>query len=321
MQASTPGVNVGIDVAKRQIEVAIRPLGEGFGVPRTAAGLTTLIARLQTLAVRRVVIDATGGLERPVVAALAGAALPVVVVNPRQLRDFARALGRLAKTDRIDAEVMARFAELVQPETRPLPSPESQALRALVARRQQLVAMVVMERNRRHATADARLVATIDAHLAFLEQALAELDRQLADSVRAVPAWQERAEILTSVPGIGAVIASRLLAELPELGRLGRRQLASLAGVAPVSHDSGQLRGRRAIRGGRRGVRQALYMAALVGSRRNPVLKACYERLRRAGKAPKVALVACMRKLLAILNALVRAGRPWQHAATTALPS
>ena len=258
-----------------------------------------------------IVLEATGGFETTVAAALAGAGLPLAVVNPRQIRDFARALGRLAKTDAIDAKVIALFAERIEPPARPIASPEAQRLGELVARRRQIVEMIGMEQNRRRRVGDKRLVKRIDRHVAFLERELAEVDDEIDAGVRASPAWREAEELLVSVPGVGPVTARTLIAELPELGQIDRRKLAALAGVAPINRDSGTWRGHRMIAGGRTTVRTVLYMAALAASRHNPLVKATYQRLVARGRPKKVALIACARQLLTILNAIVRDGRPW----------
>lgn len=312
---TNPPVFVGIDVAKDRLDVHVLPMGHAFALPRDGEGLASLIERLRPLAPALIVLEATGGFETVVTAALAGADLPLAVINPRQIRDFARAIGRLAKTDAIDAAVIARFAERIRPAIRPLPDAERRTLAELVARRRQLVAMIVAETNRRRRIADARLARRIDRHLAWLQAELTATDTDIDARVRRIPAWQEAASLLTSVPGVGPVVSRVLLAELPELGTLDRRKIAALAGVAPVNHDSGQTRGRRAIRGGRSGVRSALYMAALVASRCNPVIRDLYQRLLARGTAKKAALVAGMRKLLVMLNAILRSGQPWRNAA------
>jgi transposase len=302
---------VGVDVAKGWLDVAVRPGGEAWRVANDAAGLAGLAGRLGALGPTLVVLEATGGLELPAAAALAAAGLPVAVVNPRQVRRFAQAVGRLAKTDRLDAAVLAHFADAVRPEPRPLPDVAARELGALVARRRQLVEMLVQEKQRRRA-AGGRVGAAVQRHVRWLEDELAAADRELGGAVRASPAWREADDLLRRVPGIGPVASATLLAGLPELGALGHRQIAALVGVAPLNRDSGTLRGRRAAWGGRAPVRAALYMAALVATRRNPVIRARYARLLAAGKPKKVALVACMRKLLTILNAMLRDRAPWQ---------
>jgi transposase len=304
----------GIDVAKDTLDVHVRPTDEAFQSANDEAGIRELVTRLQGLAPTLIVLEATGGYEVAVAAALASAGLPVAVVNPRQIRDFARATGQLAKTDRLDAAANARFAEAVQPEVRPLPSAEAQALGELMARRRQLVDMLGAERNRHGQVRDRRLQRRIGAHVEWLRKAVAEVERDLNDTIRSSPVWREKDELLTSVPGIGDVTAHTLIADVPELGGLTRRRIAALIGVAPLSRDSGTLRGRRMIAGGRPAVRRVLYMAALVAVRYNPVIAAFYTRLTVAGRPKKVALVAAMRKLLTILNAIVRDHRPWQPA-------
>ena len=289
----------------------LRPSDEAFAVARDGKGLENLVERLAALDVSLVVLEATGGFETTVAAALAGAGLPIAVVNPRQIRDFARALGKLAKTDAIDAKVIAIFAEKIRPQARPIASQEAQRLAELVARRRQIVEMIGMEANRRKRAADKRLGKKIDRHLAFLEKELAEVDADIDAGVRASPAWRETEDLLTSVPGIGPVTARTLIAELPELGRLDRRKLAALVGVAPFNRDSGTWRGHRIIGGGRTSVRNALYMAALVATRYNPLVKANYQRLVARGRPKKVAIIACLRQLLTILNAIVRDAKPW----------
>jgi transposase len=305
---------VGIDVAKDQLEVPLRPTGEQFIVATADASLAGLAARLQTHPPTIVVLEATGGDEVPVAAALGSAGLPVAVVNPGQVRAFARAVGQLAKTDRLDAQVLALFAARVRPPARPLATEQALALGALVARRRQLVDMLGAERHRRQQVRERRLQRQLTAHITWLEKALRDLERDLNDMVRDSPLWRDTENLLTSVPGIGDVTAHTLIAELPELGHLGRRQIAALVGVAPLNRDSGTLRGRRMIAGGRATIRRVLYMATLVAAHHNPVIGAFYRRLVDAGRPKKVALVAAMRKLLTILNAIVRDHRPWQPA-------
>ena len=303
---------VGIDIAKDQVDVHVRPTDERFQLSRTDAGLAELVARLQPLGPRLVVLEATGGYEIPVAAALASAGVPVAVVNPRQIRDYARATGQLAKTDALDARLMALFAEAVQPEVRPLPTPEAQALGALVTRRRQLVDMLGAERNRHHQARDLRLQRRIATHIRWLTKALAEIEADLGTHIRSSPIWRERDDLLHSVPGVGDVTAHTLIADLPELGHLGRRKIAGLVGVAPMNRDSGHWRGRRTIAGGRPAVRSVLYMATLTAVRFNPAIAQFYQRLVAAGRPKKVALTAAMRKLLTILNAMLRDQRPWQ---------
>lgn len=307
-------VFIGIDVSKDRLDVHLRPSGESVAVARDGDGLDQLVTRLKDLAPALIVLEATGGFERTVAAALAGAGLPLAVVNPRQIRDFARAIGRLAKTDALDAEAIALFAERVRPETRPLAGPDAQALAELVARRRQVVEMIGMESNRRRQARGQRVRRMIDATLKTLEAQLVELDRDIGDTIKGSPAWRATEDLLTSVPGIGDVTARTLIAHLPELGRLDRRRLAALVGVAPINRDSGHMRGHRAIAGGRPAVRNVLYMATLTAIRWNPVLKTHYAQLVERGRPKKVAIVACMRRLLGILNAIVRTKSPWQNA-------
>lgn len=302
---------VGIDVAKAQLDIALRPTGERWAVPNDETGIAALVGRLQAVQPTLIVLEATGGYHRAVVAALAAAALPLVVVNPRQVRDFAKATGQLAKTDALDARAVAHFAEAVRPALRPLPDAQTAELRALLARRRQLIAMRTAEQNRlEHASP--RLRADIVAHIAWLDQHVATLDDDLDTTLRASPVWRERETLYRSVPGIGPVCARTLVLDLPELGTLSRQRIAALVGVAPLNRDSGTLRGTRTTWGGRAHVRATLYMSTLVAVRYNPVLKAFYQRLCTAGKAKKVALTACMRKLLTILNAMVKHQKPWQ---------
>jgi transposase len=308
---SAPQCFVGIDVAKAQLDIAVRPTGDRWSVPNDEAGIATLVAQLQAAAPMLIVLEATGGSHRATVAALTAAGLPVVVANRRQTRDVAKATGQLAKTDALDARALAHFAEAVRPTPRPVPDAQTEALRALLTRRRQLVAMHTAE-SHRLSTAPAAVQADITAHLAWLDQRLATLDEDLDTTLRASPVWREREPLYRSVPGIGPVSARTLLFDLPELGPLSRQRIAALAGVAPFNCDSGTMRGRRAIWGGRAPLRATLYMATLVAVRHNPVRKAFYERLLAAGKAKKVAWTACMRKLLTILNAMVKQQTPWQ---------
>ena len=307
-------IYAGIDVAKDRLDVHVRPSREAFAVTRDGKGLAGLVERLQALSPALIVMEATGGFETVVAGALGGAQLPLAVVNPRQIRDFARAIGRLAKTDALDAEVIALFAECVPVEPRPLPDAQARHLSELVARRRQLIEMMTMERNRRRALTNPRLLKSVDRLLATLQQELTDLDSDLDDTIRGTPAWREMEDLLMSVPGVGDKLARTLIADLPELGRLSRRQIAALVGVAPLNRDSGTMRGRRTTWAGRAKVRATLYMAALVASRRNSVLAPFYQRLLQAGKAKKLALTAVMRKLLTILNAMVRDGTTWQNA-------
>lgn len=307
-------VTVGIDVAKARLDVAVRPSGEQWHVANDEAGVAALAERLAAFGPTLVILEATGGLERLAAAALAAAGLPVAVVNPRQVRDFAKAVGQLAKTDRLDAQLLARFGADVRPSPRPLPDAAQQDLAALLARRRQLVGMLTAERQRL-GTARPAVRARVQAHVRWLERELAAVDDDLGRALRASPVWREQEDLLRSVPGVGPVVALTLLAELPELGTLDRKRIAALVGLAPVACDSGTLRGKRLVWGGRGRVRAALYMAALTATRHNPVLRAFYGRLLAAGKAKKVALTAAMHKLLLILNAIVHTRTPWQQPA------
>lgn len=303
---------VGIDVSKDHWDVHILPQGEAFRVDATADGAQTLLDRLRALTPAGIVLEATGGYEGPLAAQLWAADLPVAVVNPRQVRDFARAVGRLAKTDTIDAAILARFAEAVRPRCQAPHTEAEQAVRDLVARRRQLVGIRTAERNRlAQARPKSEVARSIEVVLRLLDRQIAEIDERLDKTIRHTPVWQEKNDLLRSVPGVGPGTATMLLATLPELGRLNRRQIASLVGVAPVNRDSGRMRGRRTTWGGRAHVRAALYMPTLAATRFNPVIRAFYRRLRDAGKPAKVALTACMRKLLVILNALLRQGTHW----------
>ena len=301
---------VGIDVSKAQLDVAVRPTGQRWVVSYDQTGIEGLIPQIVDLEPALVLLEATGGLELPLVAALAAAALPVVVVNPRQVRDFARATGTLAKTDTLDAGVLAHFADAVRPEVRPLKDAETQVLNSLTARRHQVMTMLVSEKNRL-GTAIGAVSPRIEAHIAWLEQELSDLDKGLRQTLRRSPVWREKDDLLRTVPGVGEQISLTLLANLPELGTLNRRQIAALVGVAPYNRDSGTLRGKRAVWGGRSRVRAVLYMGALVASRHNPAIRDFYQRLLAAGKPKKVALVASMRKLLVILNGMLKHGSPW----------
>lgn len=302
---------IGIDVAKDHLDVHILPTGEAFRLPHDGPGLTTLLDRVRPLAPTLLVLEATGGYEIPVAATLAGAGLPVAVVNPRQVRDFARATGQLAKTDPLDAHVIARFAQAVRPTPRPVPDEQARALGELVARRRQLVDMLGAELNRRRLLREPRVRRQLDAHIGWLEDALRRLDHDLTTLLRATPAWREAEDLLRSVPGIGPITATTLIASLPELGRLDRRRIAALVGLAPFARDSGAFRGRRMITGGRAPIRKVLFMATLTAIQHNPAIAAFYRRLVATGRPGKVALTAAMRKLLTILNAILRDRRPW----------
>lgn len=308
---TTPGTFIGIDVAKRQLDVAERPSGARWSATNDVAGIAGLVERLRAMApVALIVLEATGGYEMALVAALTTAQLPVVVVNPRQVRDFARALGKLAKTDTIDAGVLAQFAEAVRPEPRALPDELTQELQGGVARRRQLLDMLGAEEHRLALSARA-IRPQIQHHIEWLRRQLADVDTALQSRIRTSPVWRENENLLRSAPGVGPVLATTLLADLPELGRLNRRQIAALVGLAPLNWDSGQLRGTRHIWGGRAAVRTTLYMATLAAVRCNPVIRAFFARLSAAGKPRKVALVACMRKLLTILNAMMQRRAAW----------
>lgn len=305
---------IGVDVSKAWLDCACEPTREVWREPNDAAGIAQLVTRLQQLAPVLVVCEATGGLERPLATALAAGGVPAVTVNPRQARDFARATGQLAKTDRLDARALARFAGAVRPPVRRLPSVDERTLAATMGRRQQLLMMLVAERNRLRALAPEASTESRDVqqHIRWLVAHLERAATRATTHVLQSSTLQERELLLRSVPGVGPVVAQTLLASLPELGALNRRRIAALVGVAPLNRDSGTLRGRRAVWGGRANVRAILYMAALVASRHNPILRAGYERLVAAGKPKKVALTACARKLLLILNQIVKTGTAWQ---------
>lgn len=305
-------IYVGIDVSKDRLDVAIRPGGESFAVGRNGAGIDDLIARLAARPPTRVAIEATGGFETIVAAGLAGAGLPVVVVNPAQVRSFANALGKRAKTDPIDAMVIAHFAEATKPQVRALPDATTRLLADLVARRRQIVDMIAAESQRARRVSHARLKKSIARLHKALEKELSELDGDIGDHVRGSPAWAEKEDLLASVPGIGPTIARSLIADLPELGRLDRRQIAALAGLAPWTRQSGQWRGKSFIGGGRASVRRVLFMGAMVAARFNPQLKTFRDKLVAAGKPKLVAIIAVARKLLTILNAILRDNTPWQ---------
>jgi transposase len=307
-------ITVGIDVSKDRLDVAVHPSGEAFIVERNAAGLDVLVGRLRDLSPQIVALEATGGFETIAAAALAAAQLPVVVVNPAQIRSFAKALGQRAKTDPIDAAVIAHFAAATRPQVREMPDAATRLLADLVARRRQIIDMITAERQRERRITVARLRKSIARVVKTLETELSDLDTDIGDAVRGSPAWREKEDLLASVPGVGPIIARTLIAELPELGRLGRRQIAALAGLAPFTRQSGQWRGKSFIGGGRTAVRTVLFMGALVAKRHNPVLKAFFDRLRAAGKSKMAALIAVARKLLTILNAILRDNRPWQTA-------
>jgi transposase len=305
-------VFVGIDVAKADLAVAVRPQTEAWIVPNDDKGIQDLVARVRAIAPTLLVLEATGGYERPLVAALAAASLPLVVANPRQVRDFARATGQLAKTDSIDASILALFAERVRPEPRPLSDDATQALDALLTRRRQLLEMLVAERNRlTHARPAIR--RDIAQHVRWLERRLRDVDTDLDQAIQTSPVWRAKENLLRSAPGVGPVLSRTLIGDLPELGTLNRKQIAALVGVAPLARDSGTLKGKRLVWGGRAPVRAVLYMAALVATRRNPIIRRFYQRLLATGKPKKLALTACMRKLLTILNAMMRTQTTWRQ--------
>jgi transposase len=305
-------VVVGIDVSKDKLDVCLRPAGDVFAVSRNAAGLSELVERLKGLSVALIAVEATGGFETVVAASLASAGLPVAVVNPGQVRAFARALGQRAKTDPIDAFVIARFAEATRPEVRPLDDEATQLLSALIARRRQIIDMIVAETHRERTVTDKTLKKSIVQLKLALERALNDIDANIDDQMRASPLWKAKEDLLSSVPGIGPVTARTLIADLPELGRLSPKQIAALAGLAPYTQQSGKWRGKAFTGGGRTTVRSILFLAAMAASRYNPVLKVFRERLRAAGKPPKVAIIAVARKLLTILNAIIRENNTWQ---------
>lgn len=305
-------VVVGIDVSKDKLDVCLRPAGDVFAVSRNAAGLSELVERLKGLSVALIAVEATGGFETVVAASLASAGLPVAVVNPGQVRAFARALGQRAKTDPIDAFVIARFAEATRPEVRPLDDEATQLLSALIARRRQIIDMIVAETHRERTVTDKTLKKSIVQLKLALERALNDIDANIDDQMRASPLWKAKEDLLSSVPGIGPVTARTLIADLPELGRLSLKQIAALAGLAPYTQQSGKWRGKAFTGGGRTTVRSILFLAAMAASRYNPVLKVFRERLRAAGKPPKVAIIAVARKLLTILNAMIRENNTWQ---------
>ncbi|MEK7222674.1 MAG: IS110 family transposase [Pseudomonadota bacterium] len=302
---------VGIDVSKASLDIAVLPEERVWRVEREEASIADLVKELRTLAPRLIVLEATGGLEAPVTAALATAGLAVAVVNPRQARDFAKATGRLSKTDALDAQVLARLGQTLRPPVRALKNEETQELEAWLARRRQIVEMLTMEKNRLP-SAGQRVRKDITAHIAWLTKRLKDVDGDLQSAIAASDFWRLKDDIIRSLPGAGKVLSTTLLASLPELGTLNRRQIAALVGVAPFNCDSGTMRGRRHIWGGRASVRSVLYMATITAIRCNPDIRAFHVRLRGAGKKPKVAITACMRKLVTILNAMIRSNTPWQ---------
>lgn len=309
-----PEIFVGVDVSKNWLDVAVHESVEGFRVGNTATGIASLLERLRALKPSLIVLEATGGFEMLVVAELSRARWPVVVSNARRIREFARATGRLAKTDRLDAKVLAHFAAAVRPPARRLPDQAEEQLTALLTRRTQVVDMLTVEKNRL-VTVRAEMRSNIEAHIQWLHQSLKDLDQEIEDAVKGSPVWREKDALLRSVPGVGPITSATMLGMLPELGQLNRQEIAALVGVAPLNKDSGKKRGKRRVYGGRAGVRRVLYMAALAARKFNPRIKAFYELLLQHGKEKKVALTACMRKLLVILNAMMRSGQHWRYAA------
>ena len=304
-------VFVGIDVSKDRLDVATLPSGEVCSFEHNEAGLETLTQKLKELQPESVIVEATGGLERTLVAVLAAASVPVIVVNPRQVRDFAKATGQLAKTDSIDAMILALFGQRVRPELRELPDEETQALEALLVRRRQIIDMLVAENNRLR-LASSTVAKDLKAHIRFLDKRLAGVEDEIDAAIKNSPVWRAKEKLLRSVPGVGPVLSRTLLGELPELGKLTNNQISKLVGVAPLNRDSGRYRGTRKIWGGRASVRNVLYMATFSATRWNPVIRAYYEQLTGRGKPHKVALVACMRKLLITLNSMARSGQHWR---------
>lgn len=315
--SNVPTLAAGIDVSKTRLDIAFSDDRPAFNAANEPDDHARIVQTLKESSVSRIVIEATGGYERSLVAQLAAAGLPVVVVNPRQVRDFARATGRLAKTDAIDAKVLALFANAIQPPIRPVDNAQSQILTERLTRRRQLVQMRVAESNRRHQANDSRVCHSIDRVLKLLDRQIAAIDQDVDQFLQNSPIWKEKEVLLTSVKGIGTNTARTLLAQLPELGSASRQQITALVGLAPFNKDSGAFRGQRSIAGGRPAVRAALYMATLVATQFNPVIRAHYQQLLSRGKRKKVALVACMRKLLIILNAIIRNQKPWRSTLAT----
>lgn len=306
---------VGIDVSKAWLDIAVHERETCWRAGNNDQGIADLVVELRRLAPALVLLEATGGLEMLLVAEMANAGLPVVVSNPRRVRAFARSTGRLAKTDKLDAKLLAHFAAAVRPPVRTLPSEEEEQLTGLLTRRRQIVDMLTVEKNRLHTVRPA-LRSDIEENITWLQEKLSKLDEEIDQFVQATPQWKEKDAILRSVPGVGRVTSSTLLGMLPELGKLNRQQIAALVGVAPVNKDSGRKQGKRRVYGGRADVRSVLYMAALAAKKYNPVIKKFYERLIKQGKEKKVALTACMRKLLVILNVMMRTNEPWRTQAT-----
>lgn len=313
MKKSTESpIFVGIDVSKASLDVAVRPTGEVWQVNNDLQGIDRLVEEVRKISPTLIIMEATGGYEAASATALAVAGLPVAVINPRQARDFAKSLGRMAKTDRIDAAVLAHFGEAVRPEPRLLPDEQAVELQALMVRRRQLIEMIVAEKNRMR-LCHRSILPQIKGHILYLESELDEIDGEMRDYLQQSPIWREKDDLLRSVPGVGMVTSTTLLSELPELGQLNRKKIAALVGVAPYNFDSGAMRGKRTIWGGRASVRSALYMATLAATHCNPVIRAHYRHLKDQGKPSKVALVACMRKLLTILNAMIHSMKAWNH--------
>lgn len=305
-----PDIFIGIDVSKETLEMGMYPSGECKSVAHDDTSIDGLVRQLRELRPTLIVLEATGGFERSISRALTSAELPFTVVNPRHVRNFAKATGQLAKTDRMDALILARYAEAVRPAVRPLPDEATQELKALTTRRRQIIEMIVAEKNR-FSSAPNAVKKRINIHLRWLEAELGRANKDLDQAIRHSPMWKDHEDLLQSAPAIGPAVSRTLMAELPELGKLNRKQIAALVGIAPFNCDSGKFKGRRSIWGGRAAVRGCLYMAALVATRHNPIIRAFYTRLKMAGKCPKVALVACMRKLLTILNAMIKHRARW----------
>lgn len=303
---------VGIDVAKDQIDVCLQPADIYRTFPNGKKGFDELQKLLAHQQIALAVMESTGGLEIPVAVSLSCAGIPIAIVNPRQVRDFAKASGRLAKTDRLDAATLAQFGAAIRPAAQPLRSEEHRALAAIMTRRVQIIEMIASEKTRLSSVPNAEMAKDIRSHIAWLEKRLRKIDEDLGKRVKRTALWRERDELFQSVPGVGTVVSHTLLAHLPELGTLDRRKIAALVGVAPLNWDSGRMRGRRVIWGGRAAVRKALYMAVVASMKCNPLIAAFYKRLKASGKKPKVAIVACMRKLLTILNSIARSGEAWR---------
>lgn len=302
---------VGIDVAKEHLDIAVRPNGETWTIKNDEQSAMELAIKLKGLQPAVVVMEATGGYEMCVASVMSTSGLPVAVVNPRQVRDFAKSTGKLAKTDTLDAQVLAHFAEAIRPEVRSLSDEQAQQLQALVVRRRQIIEMMVSEKNRAYVSHKS-IQEQVRKHIEWLEKELEELENDIGESIRESPVWREKDKLLQSVPGIGPITSGVLLASLPELGLLDRKKIAALVGVAPFNRDSGNMRGKRTAFGGRSHVRSMLYMATLTATRYNPVIKQFYDRLIQVGKATKVAIMACMRKLITIINAMIRYSEPWR---------